>query len=80
MSAHAQSSFRGFSPIPKRSGPLPVRRRIPIVPTPFALSRIIFARETYFCALILDTITASSRSRYAHLIFWALFTLVSDGG
>ena len=60
--------------------PLPVHRRIPIVPTPFALSRTILAHQTSFCALILDTITALSRSRYAHSIFWAPFTLVGDGG
>ncbi len=59
---------------------LPVHRRNPIVPTLFALGRTILAHQTCFCALVLDTITASSRSRYAHHIFWAPFTLVGDGG
>src|SRR5665213_542522 len=43
--------------------PLPVCRWIAIVPTPAALSRTIRARQTCFCALFPDPITASSRSR-----------------
>ena len=80
MSALVQSSFPGFSTISRDSGPLPIRRRIPIVPMPFPLSRIVLARQTCVGALFLDMIRASSRSRNAHLIFWAPFTLVGDGG
>jgi CHAT domain-containing protein len=41
---------------------------------------MILARQISFSALILDTGMASSRSRYAHPIFWAPFTQVGDGG
>jgi hypothetical protein len=43
--------------------PLPVCRWISIVPIPSALSSTIRARQTCFCALLRDAITASSRSR-----------------
>ena len=43
--------------------PLPVWRRIAIVPTPSALSSTIRARHTCFCGLFPDPTTVSSRSR-----------------
>jgi hypothetical protein len=43
--------------------PLPVQRRISIVPIPSALSSTMRARQTCFCGLFPDATTASSLSR-----------------
>jgi hypothetical protein len=43
--------------------PLPVCRRMAIVPIPSALSSTIRARHTCFCELFPDPMMASSRSR-----------------
>ena len=44
---------------------LPVRRSMPVVPTPSAVSRMIRARQTCFCERLRSATTASRRARSA---------------